>query len=94
MKYGALTDRDAVLKAIREFDKLGRRDFLAKYGFKQAKNYFLESNGKLYDSKAIVGVAFGYQFPEEGPLKPEHFSGGKGTVAPKLGSLGFKVIYR
>lgn len=94
MKYGALTDRNAVLKAVQEFDKLGREDFLTKYGFKKARSYFLELNGKLYDSKAIVGAAFGRQFPGEGPLKPEHFSGGKRTVAPKLISLGFKVIYK
>jgi hypothetical protein len=94
MKYGELTDRNAVLQAMREFDKLGREEFLIKCVFKQAKNYFVESNGKLYDSKAIVGAAFGYQFSKSGPLKPEDFSGGKRTVAPKLESLGFKVIYR
>ena len=49
MKYGALTDRNAVLKAVQEFDKLGREDFLTKYGFKKARSYFLELNGKLYD---------------------------------------------
>jgi hypothetical protein len=92
--YGELSDPRAVVKAIREFDTLGRGSFLLKYGFKRAKSYFLEFDKKLYDSKAIVGAAFEYQFPQKGPLRPENFSGGKRTVAPKLESLGFKVIYR
>ena len=44
-----------------------------------------------YDSKAILGAAHGYEFPEQGPLKPSEFSGGDVTVRPKLESLGFHV---
>ena len=42
----------------------------------RARAYFLYENGRYYDSKAIVGVAHGYEFPEEGPLHPADFSGG------------------
>ena len=48
--------------------------------------------GQWCDSKAIVGVAFGYQFPDEGPLKPTDFSGGEATVVPRLQQLGFDVV--
>ena len=50
------------------------------------------ANGQLCDSKAIVGAAFGFQFPQNGPLKPADFSGGEATVVPKLQSLGFEIV--
>src|SRR5205823_3518944 len=55
------------------------------------RNYFLALNSKLYDSKAIVGAAHGYQFPDVGALLPSQFSGGERTVAKKLQDLGFAV---
>lgn len=91
MSLSDITSRQAVLGAVEEFDQIGRQAFLNKYGFGQAREYFLDYGGHLYDSKAIVGVAYGYQFPERGPLKPSDFIGGKATVQPKLESLGFHV---
>jgi hypothetical protein len=44
--------------------------------------------------KAIAGVAYGYQFPQIGPLKPHQFSGGYATVKRVLESLGFSVLRR
>ena len=82
--------RDAILQAIEEFDRLGRTQFLAKYGFRESKNRFLSLNGKLYDSKAIVGAAVGLQHPGRGPLSARSFSGGQG-VERVLQSLGFEV---
>jgi len=38
-----------------------------------------------------VGVAFGYQFPDRGPLKSSQFSGGQRTVERVLVDLGFMV---
>jgi hypothetical protein len=91
MSLSDLTSRDAVLAAIREFDALGQ-EVLSKYGFGKARQYVLEHGGKLYDSKAIVGAAHGYQFPDIGPLKASSFSGGEATVRAKLRSLGFRVL--
>jgi hypothetical protein len=48
--------------------------------------------GDLFDSKAIVGAAYGFQFPDRGPLRAEEFSGGEETVERKLTELGFEVI--
>ena len=92
MSLAALTSADAVLAAISEFDELSRSKFLEKYGFRAAHSYFILHNNKLYDSKAIVGAAHGFQYPDQGPLKPTDFSGGEGTVQPKLESLGFEVV--
>lgn len=87
--YGALSDPNAVLSAIAEFDSIGREQFLEKYGYGKAREYVLLHNGKQYDSKAIIGVAFGYQHGK--PLNGAQFNGGKNTVQKKLKSLGFVV---
>lgn len=87
-----LTDRRAVLRALSEFDELGRGEFLAKYGFSPARTYSLEWNGQEYDSKAILGAAYGFQHGT--PLSPQEFSGGEATTAPVLRRLGFSVVAR
>src|SRR5215471_2627605 len=53
--------------------------------------YRLIQDGRSYDAKAIVGVAFKYQFPERGPLQASEFSGGEATVVPLLRKLNFDV---
>lgn len=86
-----VTSRAAVLKAIAECDALGRDRFLKRYHFRRAFTYTLKYDGKEYDSKAILGVAHGYQFPEYGPLKQGKFSGGKTDAAKRIHQLGFDV---
>ena len=49
--------RDAVLAAIGEYDRLGKDKFLSQYGFSDAKRYYVSHKGKLYESKALAGVA-------------------------------------
>lgn len=93
MTLADLTSSNAVLRAVEEYDEIGRDAFLAKYGFGRAREYFLEYNGKSYDSKAIVGAAHGYQFPHEGPLGSDAFSGGEATVQRKLEDLGFTIRF-
>lgn len=64
---------------------------MKKYGFHKARKFFLIIDGREYDSKAIVGAAYGYQFPEKGPLAYDDFRGGAISVQPLLESLGFTV---
>ncbi len=80
-----------MLTTIREFDALGRDQFLQKYGYGSATEYFLVFNGKKYDSKAIAGVAVGKQFPARGPMRNNEFTGGLNSVVSKLRQLGFEV---
>lgn len=94
MTLGDLTDREAVLAAVREYDTLGRDAFLAKYGFGRAKHWMLVLDGRMYDSKAIVAAAHGFQHPELGALHASEFSGGEQTVVRKLATLGFELINR
>ncbi|CAN7562862.1 DUF3883 domain-containing protein [Variovorax sp. LjRoot178] len=84
----------AVQAALDEFVRLGRTAFLSRYGFGKSRDFLARDGrtGQLCDSKAIIGAAFGYQFPDEGPLKPSDFSGGEATVVPKLQRLGFEVV--
>jgi hypothetical protein len=93
MTLSQLSDPSAIFKAIEEFNALGRHRFLNKYGYHEAKEYFLHYEGKFYDSKAIAGVAHSYQHPDLGPLRSLDFSGGKATVERKLVELGF-IVYR
>lgn len=86
-----LTSRDAVLEAIQECDRLGRDAFLREYGFRREQGYALLHRGKSYDSKAIAGVAYGFQFPSRGALRPAEFVGGVQGAATVLRRLGFVV---
>lgn len=87
-----LTASEVVDAAMDEFDELGRDPFLAKYGHGHAKRYVVRRDGRLYDSKAIAGVAVGFQYPDRGPMLNSEFSGGEGSVVRRLGELGFEIV--
>ncbi|MFE7128082.1 hypothetical protein [Streptomyces sp. NPDC057617] len=88
MRRGAIT-RQSVLKAIAEYDELGREAFLSKYGYSKARTYVLVHEGREYDTKAIAGVA--HKWDQERALKPAEFSGGKAHAVTWLERLGFQV---
>ncbi len=89
-----LRSPSAVQHALDEFSRVGRTAFLERFGFGKSRDYLVRNpaNGDLCDSKAIAGAAYGFQFPNEDPLKADDFSGGDATVVPKLQSLGFEVV--
>lgn len=93
-KLSKLMSPMAVQAALDVFTQLGRTAFLERYGFGKSRDYLVRNpkTGDLCDSKAVAGAAFGFQFPDEGPLLAEDFSGGESTVVPKLKSLGFEVV--
>ena len=88
MTLGDLT-RPAVLAAIHEHDRVGREEFLRRYGFGPARDYRLLFDGREYDSKAIAGVAHQFTAPGAAPLTAAEFSGGRNTVKKTLERLGF-----
>jgi len=90
MSVGDLSDPSAVTAALDEFDRLGRQAFLEKYDRGPARSYFVERNGRRYDSKAIVAAAHVRQFGH--PPEDDKFFGGLGSTVPKLRSLGFNVV--
>lgn len=92
----ALADitRHAVLAAMAEFDRLGREVFLETYKFGRALSYFLEHDGKQYDSKAIAGYAHG-EIPGQRRWTTGDFTGGEASVARHLRDrLGFTILIR
>ncbi|MFJ6152180.1 HNH endonuclease [Micromonospora profundi] len=90
MAYNDVT-RDAVFAAVAEFDRVGREKFLKASGFGRAKHYFLDVEGRLYDSKAIVGFAHGVS--GDRPWRSPDLSGGEKTVAARLRALGFTMRF-
>ena len=49
-----------VLRAMSEFDKLGRDNFVERYEYRKSRSYFIENNGNRYDMKPIWRRAYGY----------------------------------
>lgn len=90
-KLSSIQNRSSIISTIEEYDKLGKNKFLNKYSYRESTKYFIEYNNKEYDSKAIIGVSFKYEFLKEEPLRNTEFTGGL-VVEKKLKSLGFKVI--
>lgn len=86
--------RWAVEAALDEFVQTGRDAFLQKYRYGPARDYFVlhHNSRQPCDSKAIIGAAYGFQFPEHGPLRPQDFSGGQATVVRALRTLGFDLM--
>jgi 5-methylcytosine-specific restriction enzyme A len=82
--------RAGVLAAVEQFDQQGRETFLKLNNFGRATGYFLEHDGKLYDSKAISGYA--HKVSTGVPLEAGAFTGGDATVAHRLQVLGFTVL--
>jgi len=94
MSIQNIRDPAAISAAMAEYDRVGRTYFLEKYGFAKAREFMLRDpvTGRLYDSKAIVGAAYGYAFTGHGPLTAADFSGGESTVEHLLNALGFEVV--
>ncbi|MEV8095058.1 hypothetical protein [Kitasatospora sp. NPDC085879] len=86
-----LTDADAVLSALREFDDVGQKSFLVEtHGFRSSTRYYLQHPDCRYDPKAIAGVAHGYQHGKS--LAYNDFPGGEASTNAVLRLLGFTVL--
>lgn len=89
VSFADLTDREAVERALDEFDGLGRSAFLDKYGYAEAKDYFLVTDTGRYDSQAIFAAA--YEAQHGVAVANEEISGGEAGAARRLQELGFVV---
>lgn len=90
---GTTSEGSMCCLAVREYDDLGRQEFLRKYGFGPAQNYALIVDGRSYDSKAILGAAYGYATGRH--RSSSDFSGGVGSsgAATVLQTLGFELQF-
>ncbi|MGW0166305.1 HNH endonuclease [Streptomyces sp. NPDC003343] len=92
MRIQQLTSAAAVEEALAEYDTLGGQAFRGRYGFGPSTQYYLSHAARLYDAKAIAGVAYGYQHPSDGPLSHDRFDGGEAATNRALRALGFMVL--
>ena len=81
--------RDDVMRAIREYDRLGPDQFFAQHGFAPTTTYELICNDRSYPPKAVLGTA--YEFATGRRLASGDFEGGKSGAVRVLGKLGFTV---
>jgi hypothetical protein len=78
-----------VLRAIREYDRLGPEQFFSEYGFAPTTTYELVQEERRYPPKAILGVA--YEFATGKRLDSGDFEGGKTGAVKVLTKLGFSI---
>ena len=79
--------RDHVLRAIKEYDRLGPERFFAEHGFAPTTTYELVWEERRYPPKAILGTA--YEFATGQRLASGDFEGGKSGAVKVLGQLEF-----
>jgi hypothetical protein len=84
--------RDDVLRAIREYDRLGPEAFFSAHGFGPTTTYDLIWDERRYPPKAILGTA--YEFGTGRRLASGDFEGGRDGAVTVLGKLGFTVQHK
>jgi hypothetical protein len=80
---------DHILRAMKEYDRLGPERFFSEHGFAPTTTYELAWEERLYPPKAILGTA--YEFATGRRLASGDFEGGKTGAVKVLGQLGFTV---
>ena len=85
----AQVGRDDVLRAIREYDRLGAEEFFSAHGFAPTTTYDLLWEEHAYPPKAILGTA--YEFATGQRLASGDFEGARSGAVKVLGDLGFNV---
>jgi hypothetical protein len=81
--------RAHVLRAMREYDRLGPERFFSEHGFAPTTTYELVRDGRRYPPKAILGTA--YELATGRRLASGDFEGGKSGAVRVLGNLGFTI---
>jgi hypothetical protein len=84
--------REDVLRAMKEYDRLGPEAFFSKHGFAPTTTYDLVWEKRRYPPKAVLGTA--YELATGHRLASGDFEGGKTGAVAVLGRLGFTVQAR
>ena len=84
--------RADVLRAVKEYDRLGSERFFSEHGFAPTTTYDLVWDERHYPPKAILGTA--HEFATGQRLASSDFEGGKAGAVRVLGKLGFTVQER
>jgi hypothetical protein len=75
----AIIDEGAIEKAIEEFNKLGRRQFLKRYGLSRSSKFYLIFRQRFYDTKSLAAAA--YRHATGKVLRRDELYGGPHTLA-------------
>jgi len=86
--WDQVTNAD-VVRAIRDYDRLGPERFFSKHGFAPTTTYELVFDERRYPPKAILGTA--YELATGRRLASGDFEGGKSGAVKVLGKLGFTI---
>ena len=78
-----------VVRALKEYDRLGPQQFFAAHGYAPTTTYDLVWEKRAYPPKAILGTA--YEFAAGQRLASGDFEGGKSGAVKVLGALGFDI---
>jgi hypothetical protein len=81
--------RTDVLRALKEYDRLGPKRFFSEHGFAPTTTYELVWDKGRYPPKAILATA--YELATGKRLASGDFEGGKTGAVKVLGELGFTV---
>ena len=81
--------RADVVRAIKEYDRLGPERFFSEHGFAPTTTYELVRGERRYPPKAILGTA--YELATGHRLASGDFEGGKTGAVKILGALGFAI---
>ena len=78
-----------VIRAMKEYDRLGPEQFFSEHGYAPATTYDLVFEDRHYPPKAILGTA--HEFATGRRLDSGDFEGGRTGAVRVLGKLGFTV---
>ena len=81
--------REHILQATAEYDRVGIDQLRETYGLDAARDYLLHHEDRAYDCKAVVGVA--HQYATGTALRSNEIPGGHDGAAKVLRDLGFEV---
>jgi len=81
-----------VVRAIKEYDRLGPDAFFSRHGFAPTTTYDLVWDDRRYPPKAILGTA--YEMAAGERLASGDFEGGRTGAVAVLDKLGFAVQAR
>ena len=81
--------RDDVVRAVKEYDRLGRSGSSLSTVSARAGSYELVWDKRTYPHKAMLGTA--YELATGERLAPADFEGGKAGAVTVLRNLGFTV---
>ena len=90
MPAWSVVTRPHVLAALKEYDDLGDREFLRRYGFRRDVTATLWHGGREHDAKAVLGAAY---FHATGtPALPAELADAEQQALAALTGLGFDGV--